>query len=141
MQKIKFGIIGAGVLAPLHARAITSNPRADLVAVSDIDYQKADTLAHEYNIEKIFTNYEEMLLEPIDVVSICVPSGLHADIAVKCAAKGKHILCEKPLDISLEKIDAMIYACKESNVKLGTVFQRRTLPHMIKAKKIFDEGA
>ncbi|MFC4557982.1 Gfo/Idh/MocA family protein [Virgibacillus kekensis] len=135
MKTVKFGIIGAGVLAPLHAKAITSNPQAKLVAITDIDQQKADTLSKEFGVEKTFTNYEEMLREPIDVVCLCVPSGMHAKFAVTCAAMGKHILCEKPLDINFQQMDQMIEACRVANVKLGAVFQRRTLPQFIAAKE------
>lgn len=140
MMKIKFGIIGAGVLAPLHAKAIQSNPRAMLVGIADIDHQKADKLAKEYDIEKVFTDYEDLLLEPVDVVCICVPSGLHSAIAVRCAAMGKHVLTEKPLDITFDHMDKMIIACRNAGVKLGTVFQRRTLPHVLAAKKVLDTG-
>lgn len=141
MGKVKFGIVGAGILAPLHANAITANPHAELVAIADLDYQKATIFAEKYHIKKIFTDLEEMLSESIDVVCICVPSGLHAAVTVKCAAMGKHVLCEKPLDITFEHMDAMIHACKKANVKLGTVFQRRTMPHVIAAKEAFDQGS
>ncbi|WP_242985893.1 Gfo/Idh/MocA family protein [Oceanobacillus zhaokaii] len=141
MRQIQFGIIGAGILAPLHANAIYSNRRANLAAIVDIDLQKANKLAKEYNIEKVFTDYEKMLLEPIDVVCLCVPSGMHAAIAVRCAEMGKHVLTEKPLDITFENMDEMIKACKNSGVKLGAVFQRRTLPHFLAAKNTLDSGA
>ncbi|WP_245975341.1 Gfo/Idh/MocA family protein [Oceanobacillus chungangensis] len=141
MKQIQFGIIGAGILAPLHANAIYSNPRAMLAAIVDIDLEKADKLAKEFNIEKVFTDYEKMLLEPIDVVCLCVPSGMHAALAVKCAEMGKHVLTEKPLDITFEHMDEMINACNNSGVKLGAVFQRRTLPHFLAAKNTFDSGA
>ncbi|SEP76931.1 Predicted dehydrogenase [Virgibacillus subterraneus] len=140
MTSIKFGIIGAGVLAPLHAKAIVSNPQAELVAISDIDEQKAAVLAEEFGVAKTFTNYHEMLQEQIDVVCLCVPSGMHAKFALACAAKGKHILCEKPLDISFQQMDQMIHACNQVDVKLGAVFQRRTLPHFIAARDAKENG-
>ncbi|MFC4025069.1 Gfo/Idh/MocA family protein [Oceanobacillus longus] len=141
MKQVSFGIIGAGVLAPLHAKAIVSNLNAKLVAIADLDFAKAGRFAQEYEIEQIFTDYEEMLQEPIDVVCLCVPSGLHAKFAIRCAEMGKHVLSEKPLDITFKNMDAMINACHKADVKLGAVFQRRTLPHFIAAKKAFDSGA
>lgn len=141
MKQVRFGIIGAGILAPLHAKAIQENPTAELAAVADIDKEKAEKFAHDYNINKVFADYEEMLLEPIDVVCLCVPSGMHAKFAVKCAEMGKHILSEKPLDITFRNMDRMINACKQAGVKLGSVFQRRTLPHFLEAKNILESGA
>ena len=138
---IKFGIIGAGILAPLHAQAIASNRKAELVAITDIDAEKASELAKAFNVQKTYTNFEDMLQdETIDAVCICVPSGLHAQIAVKCAEMGKHVLCEKPLDIQFSQMDLMIDACKGAGVKLASVFQRRTLPHLQAAKADFDRG-
>lgn len=118
-----------------------THPQAELVAIADLDEQKATQFANKYDMKHIFTDVEDMLLLPIDVVCICVPSGLHAAIAIKCAESGKHVLCEKPLDITFEHMDAMIHACEKAKVKLGTVFQRRTMPHMIAAKRAFDQGA
>ena len=82
-----------------------------------------------------------MLSDPdIDIVNICTPSGLHGDMVIKAAQAGKHVLVEKPMDISKEKIDAMINACKVNNVKLGCIFQLRTEETVIKVKKAVDDG-
>ena len=139
--KLKFAIIGCGVIGPKHAEGIAACNNAELYAVCDIIREKAELLAKKYNAKMVFTDYKEMLQQKeIDIVCICTPSGLHGDMAIACAEMGKHVLCEKPLDISTDKINAMIKACRDHNVKLGGIFQNRTYSGCIAAKKILDEG-
>lgn len=140
MSKTKFAIVGAGVLAPSHALAISRNPKAELVAVADIVEEKGKELAEKFDIPDVYTDYEKMLnREDIDVVCVCVPSGLHEPIAVAAAQAGKHVFCEKPIEITLEKADNMIAACHKHNVKLGVAFQRRMLPVSIRAREALKE--
>jgi predicted dehydrogenase len=140
-EKTRFAIIGAGVISTPHARVITSSPRAELVAIADIELDKAKAQAEQYGIPHTYTDYMEMLKrDDIDVVSICVPSGLHGEATIAAAQAGKHVLCEKPLEITREKMDAMIAACRKSNVKLGAVFQRRTLPAAIATRQAIQSG-
>jgi predicted dehydrogenase len=129
------------VIAPFHAKAITSNPQAELVAIADVEEPKAKKLAEEFSVKDIYTDYEIMLQrEDIDAVSICVPSGLHAEVAIAAAEAGKHIFCEKPLDITVDKMDRMIRTARERQVKLGVVYQRRTFPAAIATRKAIQEG-
>ena len=140
-QKMRFAIVGCGVISPFHAKSIVANEKAELVAVVDVIEEKAKKLAEEYNVPYVYTSYEEMLKrDDIDVVNVCVPSGLHAEVAIAAARAGKHVFCEKPLDVTLEKMDAMIQAVKENNVKMGVVYQRRTFPAAIAARKAIQEG-
>ena len=117
MEKmIRCAIVGCGVIGPLHAGAIAGVDRAQLVAVCDIDPQKADALAKEYGATA-YTDYAQMLKdERIDLVHGCVPSGMHADFGVMAAKAGKNVLVEKPIDITLEAADRLIAACKEAGV-------------------------
>ena len=140
-SKMRFAIVGAGVISPFHAKAVTGNPNAELVALSDVAEEKARKLADEFGIPSIYTDYREMLQRSdIDVVCICVPSGLHAEIAIAAARAGKHILCEKPLDTTIEKMDAIIREAREAGVKLGVIYQRRTFPAAIAARKAVQEN-
>lgn len=139
--KMKFAIIGAGVISPFHAKAITENENAELVAICDIEVEKAVKLGEEYGVNKTYKDYNDMLKEEeIDVVSICVPSGIHADVGVAAAKAGIHVLCEKPIDITSRKMSEMIEVCKENNVKLGVVYQRRLLDAAIITRKAIQEG-
>ncbi|MFC5653311.1 Gfo/Idh/MocA family protein [Paenibacillus solisilvae] len=141
MNKMRFAIVGAGVIAPFHAKAIVQHPDAELVAVSDIEVAKAKKLGELYAIPHIYSDYEQMLKrDDIDVVSVTVPSGLHREVTIAAAQAGKHVLCEKPLEITSNKMTQMIEACKQNGVKLGCVFQRRVMPTSILAKKAIMEG-
>lgn len=140
-KKMRFAIIGAGVIAPLHARAIVSHPEAELAAVVDAVPEKAAKIAEEFGAAHVYTDTQQMLQEcDVDVVCICVPSGGHRDATVAAAEAGKHVLCEKPLGITKADMDEMIEACQSHGVKLATVFQKRTTPHALLTKKAINEG-
>ena len=140
-NKKRIVIVGAGVISASHARAITAHNEAELVAICDIELEKAEKLASEFGVAKVYTDYEKMFeQEAIDIVSVCVPSGLHAEVTIAAAKNGIHVLCEKPLDITSEKMSKMIEACKSGNVKLGAVYQRRTLDAAIQTRKAIQEG-
>jgi len=141
-KKVRFAIVGAGVIGPTHAKAIDLQPDAELAAVCDVIPERAEKLAAEYGVSGVYDDCAEMLTKEknIDVVSVCTPSGLHAEIAVAAAKAGKHVLCEKPLEITADKMTAMINACQDAGVKLGGVFQRRTMEAAILAKQAIDEG-
>jgi UDP-N-acetyl-2-amino-2-deoxyglucuronate dehydrogenase len=140
-EKMRFAIIGAGVIAQAHAKAIVGNSQAELVAVADVEPDKANKMAAEYSIPQIYTDYEQLLKrDDIDAITVAVPSGFHAEVTIAAAQAGKHILCEKPLDITSGPMTQMIAACRKANVKLGCVFQRRLAPASIVAKKAIDEG-
>jgi UDP-N-acetyl-2-amino-2-deoxyglucuronate dehydrogenase len=138
---INFGIIGCGVISTSHAKAIKAAKGAKLLAVCDIIEEKAQKLAEEYEVPHYFKDYNKMLeLEDLDVVCICTPSGMHSDHTVLAARAGKHVLCEKPLDITKEKMDIMIEECRKHNVKLGGVFQRRTGRNAQEIKAALERG-
>ncbi|MFS0611999.1 Gfo/Idh/MocA family protein [Lederbergia ruris] len=140
-KKTNFAIVGAGVISSSHARAISAHDGAKLVAICDVDKEKAEKLAGEYGINCTYTDYEKMFTDvDIDIVSVCVPSGIHAEVTIAAAKAGIHVLCEKPLDITREKMTKMIEACKNYNVKLGAVYQRRTLEAAIRTRKAIQEG-
>ncbi|MEA3402616.1 MAG: Gfo/Idh/MocA family oxidoreductase [Armatimonadota bacterium] len=128
MDKIGFGIIGCGVISGTHRKAIEEVEAAELVACCDIVEEKAKALAEEAGIgDSYYRDVEEMLQrDDLHAVSVCTPSGMHSEQAIMAAEAGKHILCEKPLDVTLKKIDDMIAAAERNDVKLAGVFQRRT---------------
>lgn len=137
---IRFGIIGCGVIAPWHVGAIEAARGARLVAVCDLLPDKARDLAGR-NGTKVYQDYREMLRDPdVDAVCICTPSGLHAEMAIAAARAGKHVLSEKPMDITSESLDRMIQAGREAGVKLEVIFQRRTSPLWKSVKSAIDAG-
>ena len=141
MDKIRFGIVGCGVISSWHAKAVTAAEDAELVACCDIIPERAEKLAGEFNAPKVYTDYCEMMDSgEVDAVCVCTPSGMHGDVTIAAAERGKHVMCEKPIDIKLARIDEMIAARKKNKVKLGVIFQRRTSPLWHKVKKTIDEG-
>lgn len=141
-NRIGFAIVGCGVIAPTHAEAIKNVDMAELVACCDIVPEKAKDFASKNGNIPWYTDYEEMLdkQEDIQAVCVCTPSGLHAPVAIAAAQAGKHILCEKPLDITLKAIDEMIEVAEEHNVKLAGVFQNRTRPSSHKVREAVRTG-
>lgn len=140
-KALRWGIVGCGVIAPAHAQSLAKAKGAKLVAVCDIVPEKAERLAAKFGQPAVYTDLKEMLQQgDLDVLSVCTPSGLHGKHIEAAAEAGVHVLSEKPLEITLEKMDSAIRACREANVKLGGVFQRRTLPTSIQIKKALDAG-
>jgi len=124
-SKIRFGIIGCGAIGTVHAKSIHNIDSAKLVAVSDIILERAKIFGQKYEVE-YYQDYKKLLeRKDIDVVNICLPSGLHMQGCVDAAVAGKNILCEKPLEITLDKIDHIIEVVRKNKVKLGVVFQKR----------------
>ncbi len=123
-----FGIIGTGMIGNFHAKAIGGMSNGRLVAVYDQVEQRAKDFAAQYNV-KSFSTLESFLSNPeMDVVTIGTPSGSHMEPTIEAARHGKHVICEKPLEVTLERIDAMIEAHEKAGTKLGGVFNSRYEP-------------
>lgn len=134
-----FGIVGAGLIADFHARAIRELPNARLAGFFDSTGQKAQQLATKLGA-KAFDSLEAMLADPsIDIVTIATPSGAHAEPAIAAARAGKHVLCEKPLEITLGRIDDMIAAHRTAGTTLGGIFQNRFNPAMVPLRQAVAE--
>ena len=127
MQKLRVGIIGAGRIGQVHAKSFTYHiPQAEIVAISDLFPENAQKVADDLGIPKAVQDYHEILNDPtVDAVLICSSTDTHADIAVEAAKAGKHIFCEKPVDLTVAKIKAVEAAVKEAGVKLQIGFNRR----------------
>lgn len=140
-RKLNFAIVGCGVIAPSHADSIKNIEEARLYAVCDIVPEKADGFAKKYMVDHVYYDYREMMKDPaIDVVCVCVPSGIHGEISKAAARAGKHIVCEKPMEITPEKMDDVIKVVRECGVKMQCIFQRRTMNAAIAVKKAIGEG-
>lgn len=140
-EQIRFGIVGCGVVSSLHAESIAASPHTHLAAVADVDETRAREFAAKHGVPHVFADYRAMLASGlIDAVSVCTPSGLHAEVAIAAAEAGRHILCEKPLEITAERMTAMIAAAASAGVKLGAVYQRRGLALTQRIKQAIDAG-
>ncbi|HEX4951832.1 MAG TPA: Gfo/Idh/MocA family oxidoreductase, partial [Thermoanaerobaculia bacterium] len=124
--EIGFGIVGAGMVARYHARAIAETKGARLTAVCRADASRADEAAAELGVP-CEPSLEALLARPdVDAVCLCTPSGLHAQQCLAAARASKHVLVEKPMALNLADADAMIAACRDAGVRLGVALQRRT---------------
>ncbi len=132
---IKFVIIGSGNIATTYVSAIHNIPNAEVIGFVSPNLQ---TAANATNLPS-FKTLEEVDQE-FHAVIICTPNGYHHKSAIKAASLGKHVLCEKPIDITIEAIDKMINACKASNVKLGVSYQRRYSSDNPVVKRLIDEN-
>jgi len=136
---MKVGLLGAGRIGQVHAKSIISNPRSELVAMSDIFVDAAIRLAATYGCESRTT--EEILNDPaIDAVLIATSTDTHADLIEKAVAAGKAVLCEKPVDLDLERARACLKAIEDSDRPVMVGFNRRFDPNFATLKKQFDEG-
>lgn len=139
---VGYGIIGCGVIAPWHAGSLTEHVKgARLLACCDEVPERAQEFATKFNIPRVYTHADELLADAeIDAVSICTPSGMHADMVMRASDAGKHAMTEKPMDITLPKIDAMIETTRRNGTKLAVIFQRRTSPLWRKVRETVQEG-
>lgn len=142
MKKLKVGIIGAGRIGQVHAKSITYHiPQAEIVAISDIFVDGAKKVAEELSIPNYYQDYHEILNNPeIDAVLICSSTDTHADIACEAAQAGKHIFCEKPVDLTVAKIKKVIDEVNKAGVKLQIGFNRRYDHNFAHIKELANEG-
>ena len=140
IRKVRFGIIGAGVISAFHAEAIKSVDNAQLTAVLDVDQARGRQFAAKHGIEAYDDLARFLATAPIDAVTVATPTGLHGDVAIPAARAGKHVLCEKPLDTTPERSQAIIDACRENNVILAPVFQYRFGAGAVTLKRAVDVG-
>lgn len=136
---IGFAVVGLG-MGRHHCRSIKAARGAELVAICDIDAERREKAAAEYGC-RAYASVDDMLRDgDVEVVNVAVPTGLHADVGIKAAQSGRHVICEKPLDVSLEKADALIFACQDHSVKLASIFQRRLHPLSRRVKETVEGG-
>jgi len=142
MDKVRVGIIGAGFVADIHAAAFKMVPEAEVIAVASPTPGKARRFAEERGIPKAFEDYRDLLaLREIDMVNVCVPNYLHAQVTIDAARADKHVVCEKPLCRTLQEADEMIETCREAGVLLMYAEELCFAPKYVRAKQLVDEGA
>ena len=136
---MRVGIIGAGGISDTHARAAGAIPGVEVVAVHGANHQKAEALAQKAGAVA-YKDLDAFLAHPMDIVAIGSPSGVHAEQAIAAVRRGLHVLVEKPLDITTEKIDAVIQEADRAGVKAGVFFQDRLTPDLVAMKQAIDAG-
>lgn len=129
--------INRAVIPPLR-----SSHRNQLAAVASRTAEQAEAYAREWNIGRAFGSYEAMLADPdIDVIYNPLPNGLHAEWTIKAAEAGKHVLCEKPLGLTVEEVEAMALAARQAGVVVSEAFMYRHHPQTLQVKELVQSGA
>jgi predicted dehydrogenase len=140
MRPLSFAVIGAGNIGHVHVQAIAHVDDARVTVICDEVEPSGRALAQACGAEWT-PSYEQAVTRPdVDVVSVCTPSGTHAEIAVAAARAGKHLLVEKPIDVTLPRVDQIIGAAREAGVKLACVFPYRFMLGVQQVRKALDEG-
>jgi myo-inositol 2-dehydrogenase/D-chiro-inositol 1-dehydrogenase len=136
---IRFAVLGAGRIGKVHARAITGNPDARLVAVTDAMAPAAEALARDYGAE-VRSTEAIIAADDIDAVAICTPTDTHADLIEQAARAGKAVFCEKPVDLDVARVQRCLAVVEETGAKLMVGFNRRFDPHFRAVRRAIDEG-
>ena len=139
-RKLGYAVLGLGI-GMAHADAAYAYERADLVAVCDIDEKRLAKAQKKYGDISLYTDFEALLADPrVDVISICLPSAMHADFAVRAMEAGKHVLVEKPLDITPERAQLIEDARVRTGMTCGVVHQNRFNVDMYPIRKAVESG-
>lgn len=137
---MKFGIIGAGMIGQFHAKAITAMEGGELHSVFDLRAEAAQKLADEFGA-KAYSDMDAFLADPeLEIVTVGTPSGAHLEPSLAALHAGKHVICEKPLEITTERIDQLMEAAAQNGKTLAAVLNRRFHPGMDAFKKAADAG-
>ena len=141
--RVKVGIIGSQFEADIHAESFKLMPdEAEVVAVASPTPGNAERFARRHALPRFFTDYRQMLAEPdIEMVTIAAPNHLHCVMTLDAARAGKHVVCEKPLCMTLEEADEMLAVCREQGVLLMYAEELYFTPKYVKAKRMANEGA
>ena len=140
MDTIRHAVVGCGVIGPLHADSIAKLDGSTLAVCCDVVAERAQAMAEKHGAEAA-TDFAAVLgRDDIDLVHICTPSGLHADMAVEALAAGKHVITEKPMDITVAACQKLIDAAAESDRKVTCIFQNRFLFPTQKVKEAVSSG-
>ena len=143
-KKLGYGVLGLGI-GRYHAKAAFDMEEAELVAVCDARPDRLEKHKREYPEMypdlTVYTKYEDMLANPdIDIISVATPSGTHAEYVCQALRAGKHVLVEKPIDITLEAAQSIVECMKETGKKVACVFQNRRTPNVLTMKEAIDAG-
>jgi predicted dehydrogenase len=142
MTTLRWGILGPGRIAPRLVRAIDGSERGELVAVASRDAARARTFAAKHGIGRSFGSYEALLADPgVDVVYVSLPNHLHAEWTIRALEAGKHVLCEKPLALTVDQVDAISAAAQRTGRIAVEAFMYLHHPQILTAIDLAQSGA
>jgi len=138
---LKIGLLGAGSISYPHLAAHKNNPNVGEVIVADVNEKARNVLCEKYQVIRSVERYQDLLNDPsIDLIDVCLPSYLHAKVSIEALQAGKHVLCEKPLAISMDEADQMIQTADKTKKRLFGVLNQRFMPIHEKAKELLNKG-
>ena len=129
------------MIASIHAEAIAALPAARLAAIADVVPERATSLAGEFGCAAEPDLGALLARDDVDVVSVCVPSGLHAEVGVRAAEAGMHLVVEKPIEVSLAAADRLIGAARAAGVAMTVISQHRFNRGLVELRRLLDDGA
>lgn len=140
--KLRFGVLGVGRIGKIHIENLVNRiPGAEVVAVCDLDAAELESAAARFAIPHAFADYRDLLdLAEVDAVAICTPTASHYQMIVDAAARGKQIFCEKPIDLSIEKVQAANREVARCGVAMMVAFNRRFDPNFVKVRETIANG-
>ena len=139
-KKVRVGVIGLG-MGRAHLSGYKSCPDCEIAAICDVDTARLARAGEEFGVATLLTSYEEMLkMDELDAVSIALPNYLHAPVTIAAFAAGKHVLCEKPMAMTVQEASQMVDASKIAGRKLMIHFNYRFTPHAQLLKQYVDAG-
>jgi len=140
MDKLKIGIVGLGNISNIHAQAIKDSAKVELISAYSRNEEKTRSFAGKYDISA-YSDWQEFITDPnLDAVSICTPNGTHLDYGRKAAEAKKHIIVEKPIEVTLARANELINVCNGNNVQLAIIYQNRFSDKITNVKKLLDDN-
>lgn len=140
-KEFNIGLVGCGTIADTHAEAIAETEYGRLISAFSRTESNLATFCNKFEV-KGYSDYQKFLADgDLDVVVVCTPSGTHLDYGEKAAEAGKHLIIEKPIEVSLDRARRLIGRCQKNEVKLAVIYQNRFVEDVKKLKSIIDEGA
>jgi myo-inositol 2-dehydrogenase / D-chiro-inositol 1-dehydrogenase len=141
-SKLRFGVVGVGRIGKIHIENLANRlPGAEVAAIADVAAAELEAVATRFGVEKTFADYHDLLaFSEVDAVAICSSTNQHYQMIVDAAAHGKQIFCEKPIDLSIEKVQAANEEVKRRGVKMMVGFNRRFDPNFLKVRETIAGG-
>ena len=141
MQNFNWGVIGPGNIANTFAKAIASSKKGKILAVASRSQERAAEFASTYQIEKIYSDYGQMLADPeIDIIYIATPHNFHYPQAKMCLEAGKHVLVEKPCTVNAPQMQKLVELAQSKNLLLQEALWSRFMPCLSQLRQLLNEG-
>lgn len=138
MKILKFGIVGCGAIAPVHARAVNNNRHAVLTACCDCLVEKANVFAEKYHCQS-YQNYAAFLASDIDIVVIATPHYLHKEMTIQALQADKHVICEKPMGLTTAEANEVMAVVEKTGKNYAVCFQNRFNPSFLMLRELIEQ--